>query len=91
MLFQEQKHGILLFDEIILCESIAVKSSNLGYVGFKHFGNGIHASNIKANHGPWFGINVSKLVYQFMPTCSCFHIYLHSKRCIHCNTLTQLY
>jgi len=35
MLSKEQKHGILLFDEIILHESIAVKSSNLSYVGFE--------------------------------------------------------
>lgn len=51
MLSKEQKHGILLFDEIILRESIAVKSSNLSYVGFENFGNEIHASNTKANHG----------------------------------------
>jgi len=31
--------------------SIDVKSSNLSYVGFENFGNKIHASNTKANHG----------------------------------------
>ncbi|VVC25227.1 Hypothetical protein CINCED_3A017525 [Cinara cedri] len=54
MLSQEQKHGILLFNEILIRESIAVKSSNLSYVGFENFGNEIHASNTKANHGLGF-------------------------------------
>ncbi|KAF0766764.1 Transposable element P transposase [Aphis craccivora] len=44
MLSKEQKPGILLVDEIILHEVLI-------YVGFENFGNKIHASNTKANHG----------------------------------------
>lgn len=51
MLRPEQRHGILLFDEIFVRESINVDSQNLTYKGLEDFGGEILTSGLKANHG----------------------------------------
>jgi len=51
MLRPEQRHGILLFDEIFVRESVTVDSQNLTYKGLEDFGGEIPTSGLKANHG----------------------------------------
>jgi len=47
----EQRHGMLLFDELFFRESINVDSQNLTYKGLKDFGSKIPSSGLKAYHG----------------------------------------
>lgn len=51
MLSKEQKHGMLVFDEIFLRESLQVNSQTLTYSGLENFGGEIENSGLKANHG----------------------------------------
>lgn len=53
ILSNEQRHGMLLFDEIMLRESIHVNSSTLTYSGLENLGNNPQDqnTNLKANHG----------------------------------------
>lgn len=51
MLSKEQKHGMLVFDEIFLRESLPVNSQNLTYSGLENFGGEIESLGLKANHG----------------------------------------
>jgi len=54
ILTNEQKHGMLLFDEIMLRESIHVKSSTLTYSGLENLGKDYpqdQNTSLKANHG----------------------------------------
>ncbi|CAI6374501.1 unnamed protein product [Macrosiphum euphorbiae] len=56
-----QRHGLLVFDEISTCESIAVNSANLTYTGLVDFGEEGEKGKTfsdKANHG---------LVFMFIP------------------------
>lgn len=39
LLNEKEKHGILLFDEIFLRESISVDTKSLTYLGLENFGN----------------------------------------------------
>lgn len=50
MLNSIQKHGILVFDEISVRESISVNSQTLTYSGLEDFGGEIKSSGLKANH-----------------------------------------
>lgn len=49
MLRPEQRHGILLFDEIFARESVTVDSQNLTYKGLEDFGGEVPTSGLKAN------------------------------------------
>lgn len=51
MLKKEEKHGVLVFDEIFLRESLQVNSQTLTYSGLENFGGEIESSGLKANHG----------------------------------------
>lgn len=51
MLKKEEKHGVLVFDEIFLRESLQVNSQTLTYSGLENFGKEIESSTLKANHG----------------------------------------
>ncbi|KAF0688905.1 DDE-1 domain-containing protein, partial [Aphis craccivora] len=51
MLKKEEKHGVLVFDEIFLRESLQVNSQTLTYSGLENFGREIKSSGLKANHG----------------------------------------
>ncbi|KAF0720868.1 Uncharacterized protein FWK35_00020187 [Aphis craccivora] len=48
-----EKHGMLVFDEISLKESISVNTNTLTYQGFEDFGNDVRyeKSDNKRNHG----------------------------------------
>lgn len=49
-----QKHGMLVFDEIMLRESVCVNSTSLTYMGLENFGNELPSkndTNTKANYG----------------------------------------
>jgi len=48
-LSKEQRHGMLIYDEIMLRESIDVDSKTLTYTGIEDFGQ--ETSGLKANHG----------------------------------------
>jgi len=50
VLTNEQKHGMLVFDEIFLRESFNVNSQTLTYNGLEDFGGEIDSSGLKANH-----------------------------------------
>lgn len=53
-LSKNQKHGMLVFDEIMLRESVCVNSTTLTYVGLEDFGNELPSkndTNTKANYG----------------------------------------
>lgn len=52
VLTREQKHGMLVFDEIFLRESFNVNSQTLTYNGLEDFGGEIDPSGLKAMH--WF-------------------------------------
>lgn len=53
LLSSEQLHGILVFDEIFLRESLSVNTSNLTYIGLEDLGNGVVNDKLekKADHG----------------------------------------
>jgi len=51
MLNHQQKHGMLIFDEIFLRESINVNSQTLTYSGLEDFGGEVKSTGLKANHG----------------------------------------
>lgn len=50
-LSKEQRHGMLIYDEIMLRESIDVDSKTLTYTGIEDFGQDFETSGLKANHG----------------------------------------
>lgn len=50
-LSKEQRHGMLIYDEIILRESIDVDSKTLTYTGIENFGQDFETSGLKANYG----------------------------------------
>uniref|UniRef100_A0A2S2P2Y1 Transposable element P transposase-like RNase H domain-containing protein n=1 Tax=Schizaphis graminum TaxID=13262 RepID=A0A2S2P2Y1_SCHGA len=50
VLTNEQKHGMLVFDEIFLKESFNVNSQTLTHSGLEDFGDEIDSSWLKANH-----------------------------------------
>lgn len=50
MLTFNQKHGMLIFDEICVRESISVNSKTLNYSGLEDFGENVQSSGLKANH-----------------------------------------
>jgi len=50
MLSKEQKHGMLVFDEIFLRKSLQVSSQKLTYASLENFGGKIESSGLKANH-----------------------------------------
>lgn len=64
MLKKEEKHGVLVFDEIFLRESLQVNSQTLPYSGLENVGEEIESSALKANHG---------LVFSFSKSCSELH------------------
>lgn len=51
MLRPEQRHGIIMFDEILLRESIKVDSQTLSYIGLEDLGGEVSTTGLKANHG----------------------------------------
>jgi len=51
MLREEQRRGLLVFDEIFLRESLSVDSQNLTYTGLEDFGGEVPTTGLKANHG----------------------------------------
>lgn len=51
MLEPQQRHGMLVFDEIFLRECISVNSQTLTYSGMEDFGGEVIGSGLKANHG----------------------------------------
>ncbi|CAI6371510.1 unnamed protein product [Macrosiphum euphorbiae] len=51
MLRPEQRHGMLLFDEIFVRESVNFDSQNSTYKGLEDFGGEAPTSGLKANHG----------------------------------------
>lgn len=53
LLNENEKHGMLLFDEIFLRQSISVNSKTLTYSGLENFGNDDPSLNTgeKADHG----------------------------------------
>lgn len=51
ILNHQQKHGMLIFDEIFLRESINVNSQTLTYSGLEDFGGEVKSTGLKANHG----------------------------------------
>jgi len=51
MLRPEQRHGMLLFDEIFVHESVNFDSQNLTYKGLEDFDGEAPTSGLKANHG----------------------------------------
>jgi len=57
MLKPEQKFGMLVYDEIFLCESLSVNSQTLTYAGLEDFGGECNPSDLKANHGLVFLFN----------------------------------
>jgi len=50
-LSEQQWHGMLIYDEIILREMIDVDSKTLTYTGIENFGQDFETSGLKANHG----------------------------------------
>lgn len=50
ILRSEQKHGMLVFDEMFLRESLNVNSQTLTYCGLEDFGGEVDSSELKANH-----------------------------------------
>lgn len=50
MLSPQQRHGMLIHDEIILRESIDVDSKSLTYIGLEDFGEDMESIGLKANH-----------------------------------------
>jgi len=51
MLEPQQRHSMLVFDEIFLRECISVNSQTLTYSGMENFGGEVIGSGLKANHG----------------------------------------
>lgn len=51
MLEPQQRHCMLVFDEIFLRECISVNSQTLTYSGMEDFGGEVIGSGLKANHG----------------------------------------
>lgn len=47
----EQRHGMLVFDEVFLRESLRVDSQTLTYIGLEDFGSEVPTTGLKANHG----------------------------------------
>lgn len=50
ILRSEQKHGMLVFDEMFLRESLNANSQTLTYCGLEDFGGEVDSSELKANH-----------------------------------------
>lgn len=50
MFTSSQKHGVLVFDEICVRESINVNCQTLTYSGLEDFGSEVNSSGLKANH-----------------------------------------
>lgn len=50
MLREEQRRGLLAFDEIFLRESLSVDSQSLTYIGLEDFGGEVPTTGLKANH-----------------------------------------
>jgi len=50
ILRSEQKHGMLVYDEMFLRESLNVNFQTLTYCGLEDFGGEIDFSELKANH-----------------------------------------
>lgn len=48
---EQQRHGILLFDEIQLRKGLYVNTKNLTYTGLEDMGSNIESSKEKADHG----------------------------------------
>ncbi|XP_050066806.1 uncharacterized protein LOC126555886 [Aphis gossypii] len=63
MLSPQQRHGMLIYDEIILRESIDVDSKSLTYIGLEDFGEDMESTGLKANHA---------LVFMFQSLCTNF-------------------
>lgn len=51
LLRPEQRHGMLVFDNIFLRESLRVDSQTLTYIGLEDFGGEVSTTGLKANHG----------------------------------------
>lgn len=53
LLKNEERHGILVFDEIFLRESLSVNTNKLTYIGFEDLGDEITSEKYgeKADHG----------------------------------------
>jgi hypothetical protein len=51
MLREEQRRGLLAFDEIFLRESLSVDSQSLTYTGLEDFCSEVPTTGLKANHG----------------------------------------
>lgn len=66
------KHGVLIFDAVILHKSLAVNSSNLTYLGLEDYGNDIDMSQHKeyADHALVF--MWQSLGSNFYQTIGCF-------------------
>lgn len=58
-----EKHGVLIFDEINLCQSLQVNSSNLSYIGLEDYGYSDNKHKEYANHA---------LVFMWQSLCSNF-------------------
>lgn len=63
MLSPQQRHGMLIYDAIILRESIDVDSKSLTYIGLEDFGEDMESTGLKANHA---------LVFMFQFLCTNF-------------------
>ncbi|KAH9368344.1 hypothetical protein HPB48_004536 [Haemaphysalis longicornis] len=46
-----QRHGILVFDEMVVRKEMRVHSKSMTYVGFSDFGDAATASDDLADHG----------------------------------------
>jgi len=51
MLSPQQRHGMLIYDEIILRESIDIDFKSLTYIGLKDFGEDMESTGLNTNHG----------------------------------------
>lgn len=66
MLREEQRRGLLVFDEIFLRESLSVDSQNLKYTGLEDFGGEVPTAGLKANHGLVFLFQSFKISHSLL-------------------------